>query len=184
MKQADIARVLNVSQSVVSRLLKKHGETGSVKDRKRSGRPKATTPRQDRLLFRMSRQNRFYSSETLRTHLHDNHGIRVSRQLVNSRLLQARLRSRRPAKRLRLTQRHTRERLDLARQRQAWRLRNWRTVLWTDETRFCLYHTDGRARVRRLPGERYIYPCVQGTVAGGGGSVMVWGAFSYDHCCS
>ena len=59
MKQADIARVLNVSQSVVSRLLKKHRETGSVKDRKRSGRPKATTPRQDRLLFRMSRQNRF-----------------------------------------------------------------------------------------------------------------------------
>ena len=87
MKQADIARVLNVSQSVVSRLLKKHRETGSVKDRKRSGRPKATTPRQDRLLFRMSRQNRFYSSETLRTHLRDNHRIRVSRQAVNSRLL-------------------------------------------------------------------------------------------------
>ena len=40
-----------------------------------------------------------------------------------------------------------------------------------------MYHTDGRARVRRLPGERYIEPCVQGTVAGGGGSVMVWGAF-------
>ena len=122
MKQADIARVLNVSQSVVSRLLKKHRETGSVKERKRSGRPRATTPRQDRLLFRMSRQNRFYSSETLRTHLRDSHRIRVSRQLVHSRLLQARLRSRRPTKRPRLTQRHKRERLDWARQRQAWRL--------------------------------------------------------------
>ena len=170
-----------MSQSVVSRLLKKRRETGSVKDRKRSRRPKATTPRQDRLLFRMSRQNRFYSSETLGTYLRDNHRIRVSRQLVNSPLLQARLRSRRPAKRHRLTKRHKRERLVWARQRQAWRLRNWRTVLWTEENGFCLYHTDGWARVRPLPGTRYIDPCVQGTVAGGRGSVMVWGAFSYDH---
>ena len=181
MKQADIARVLNVSQSVVSRFLKKHWEAGSVKDRKRSGRPKPTTPRQDRLLYRMSRQNRFYLSETLRTHLRDNHRIRVSRQLVNSRLLQARLGSRRPAKRPRLTLHHKRKRLDWARQRQAWRLRNWRTVLWTDESRFCLYHMDSRARIRRLPGERYIDPCVQGTVASRCGSAMACGAFSYDH---
>ena len=137
-----------MSQSVVSRLLKKHRETGSVKDRKCSGRPKATTPRQVSLLFRMSRQNRFYSWETLRTHLCDNHRIRVSRQLVNSRLLQARLRSRRPAKRPRLTLRHKGERLDWARQRQAWHLRNWRTVLWTDESRFCLYlKKDKRAKI-------------------------------------
>lgn len=181
MKQVDIARALTVSQSVVSRLLKKHRETGSVKDRKRSGRPKATTQREDRLLFRLSRRNRFASCETLRNQLRDTHRIRVSRSLVNSRLLKARLRARRPAKRPRLTVRHKGERLDWARQRQAWRLRNWRKVLWTDESRFCLYHTDGRARVRRLPGERYIDPCVQTTVAGGGGSVMVWGAFSYDH---
>ena len=75
---------------------------------------------------------------------------------------------------------HKGERLDWARRGQAWRLHNWRKILWTDESRFCLYHTDGRARVRRLPDKRYIDPCVQGTVAGGGGSVMVWGAFSYD----
>ena len=35
MNQVDIARALNVSQSVVSRLLKKHREAGSVKERKR-----------------------------------------------------------------------------------------------------------------------------------------------------
>ena len=35
MKHVDIARALNVSQTVVSRLLKKHRETDSVKERKR-----------------------------------------------------------------------------------------------------------------------------------------------------
>ena len=36
MKQDDIARVLNVSQSVVSRPLKEHRESGSITERKRS----------------------------------------------------------------------------------------------------------------------------------------------------
>ena len=36
MKQDDIARVLNVSQSLVSRPLKEHKESGSIRKRKRS----------------------------------------------------------------------------------------------------------------------------------------------------
>ena len=36
MKQDDIARVLNVPQSVVSRPLKEHRESGSIRKRKRS----------------------------------------------------------------------------------------------------------------------------------------------------
>ena len=36
MKQDDIARVLNVSQGVVSRSLKEHRESGSIRKRKRS----------------------------------------------------------------------------------------------------------------------------------------------------
>ena len=36
MKQDDIARVLNVSQSVVSRPLKEHRESDSIRKRKRS----------------------------------------------------------------------------------------------------------------------------------------------------
>ena len=36
MKQDDISRVLNVSQSVISRPLKEHRESGSIRKRKRS----------------------------------------------------------------------------------------------------------------------------------------------------
>ena len=36
MKQDDIARVLNVSQRIVSRPLKEHRESGSIRKRKRS----------------------------------------------------------------------------------------------------------------------------------------------------
>ena len=48
------------------------------------------------------------------------------------------------------------------------RLRYWQKVLWSDESRICLYYTDDRVHVQRLPGESLIWPCVQETVAGGG----------------
>lgn len=181
MNQKDIANSMNVSQSVVSRLLKKQRETGNVGDRPRSGRPKLTTPREDRLLLRISRRNRFASSESVRSMFRDSTGVRLSRSAVNKRLIRAGLYARRPAKRPRLLPRHKAERLNFAIIRRGWRIRTWRRILWTDESRFCLYHNDGRRRVRRLRGERYNADCVQETVAGGGGSVMVWGGFTYDH---
>ena len=45
-----IAKKLKVSYCAVHEILKKVKETGSVRDRERSGRPRFTTPRQDRLL--------------------------------------------------------------------------------------------------------------------------------------
>jgi transposase len=52
-------------------------------------------------------------------------------------------------------------------------------VVFSDESCFCLFHNDGRTRVWRMVGERYLADCLQPTVKHGGGSVMVWGCFSW-----
>jgi DDE superfamily endonuclease len=52
-------------------------------------------------------------------------------------------------------------------------------VVFSDESRFCLFHSDGRAKVWRRVGERYHPDCMTPTVKFGGGSVMVWGCFSW-----
>jgi hypothetical protein len=52
------------------------------------------------------------------------------------------------------------------------------TILFTDESRFCLYSDDRRVRVYRRPGERYAQCNIVGTVSHGGGFVMVWGGIS------
>jgi hypothetical protein len=59
-----------------------------------------------------------------------------------------------------------------------WTPEQWSNVLFTDESRFCLDHNDGRIRVWRRPGERYIDSTVQEIVAFGGGSIMVWGGIT------
>jgi transposase len=46
--QTHVSRVLNVSQSNLSRLWDRYQQQGSTHDRPRSGRPRVTTPAQDR----------------------------------------------------------------------------------------------------------------------------------------
>ena len=53
-------------------------------------------------------------------------------------------------------------------------------MVFSDESRFCLFHNDGRAGVWRGVGERYNVDCLKPTVQGGGGSVMVWGCISWE----
>ncbi|GFW31396.1 transposable element Tc1 transposase [Trichonephila clavipes] len=41
----------------------------------------------------------------------------------------------------------------------SWRA-DWQQVVFSDESRFNLWHHDGRIRVRRYAGERYIPECI------------------------
>jgi hypothetical protein len=58
---------------------------------------------------------------------------------------------------------------------------SWQEVLFSDESRFILSHVDGRIRVWRRTGERYVACCMQEVGRWGGGSVMVWARVSYRY---
>ncbi|CAB4487326.1 unnamed protein product [Rhizophagus irregularis] len=55
----------------------------------------------------------------------------------------------------------------------------WKQVVWSDESRFALFESNGRVKVWRSPGEAYNKDCIQPTVKFGGGSVMFWGCFGW-----
>ena len=57
---------------------------------------------------------------------------------------------------------------------------DWHKIIWSDESKFNLFGSDGRIYVRRRVGEEYLPQCVQQMVKFGGGSVMVWGCISCD----
>ena len=70
--------------------------------------------------------------------------------------------------------RGTAARLQFARNHVRWTRQQWRTVTFSNESRFCLRHIDGRLRVWRRNGERHAEVNVQPRHAHNGGSVMVW----------
>ena len=57
---------------------------------------------------------------------------------------------------------------------------NWQLIWFSDESRFLLERRDGRQRVYRRRRERFAPNCVRQVDRYGGGSVMVWGAMSYN----
>ena len=56
-----------------------------------------------------------------------------------------------------------------------WTVEMWNRVVWSDESKFNIFHSDGRTYVRRRVSEEFAEGCVVGTVKHGGGSVMIWG---------
>ena len=97
MSARDVARHFQDHESTISRLLNRFQQTGNVADRSRSGRPRKTTPREDRFFFTTSSQrNRFLSSRKLGRLLRNATGTRVCDRTVRNRLHATRLKACRP----------------------------------------------------------------------------------------
>ena len=178
--QNAVSRYFGKSKSVISRLMARYRQTGGVKIRAGRGRPRKTSPRQDRCLRTMALRNRFISAPELRDNFRAVMGIRLSTSTVRNRLKSAGLKSRRPFRGMCLTVAHRRLRLQWAQQFSGRQLRHWRYTMFSDESRFCLRFTDGRQRVWRRRGERFDSAAVQEHDRYGGGSIMVWAGITYD----
>nr|KAG5690281.1 hypothetical protein BaRGS_035030 [Batillaria attramentaria] len=61
-----------------------------------------------------------------------------------------------------------------------WNNVRWQNVLFSDASRFCIGHADGRVRVWRRRGDRYADNCVVENNAWGGPSLMLWGAIGHN----
>ncbi len=85
----DVGTRLGISHKTVFRHVKKHREAGSIVDKPRSGRPKVTTEREDRILVRKSLGDRRLTLPELRAKMEDDHGVHVSSRTVRSRLFSA-----------------------------------------------------------------------------------------------
>lgn len=94
--QTVVARTMNVSQSVISRLWSRYRATHSVNDRRRSGRPRATTHAQDRFIRTLALRNRVITANQIRARLQADTGVRVSAQTIRNRLHRGHLHARRP----------------------------------------------------------------------------------------
>ena len=75
---------------------------------------------------------------------------------------------------------HVQDRLYFARTHVRWTIRDWTSVLFTDESRFCLDFTDKRQLVWRMSKEQFHYLNMAEHDHYGKGSVMVWTGISVN----
>ena len=113
--QRQVARSFGISQSTVSALVDSYQATGHVKDRPRSGRPRATSAATDGYIRRSALRQRDISTLEIQNDIARQGNRPVTAQLVRNRLRSSGIRSRRPARKPMLTDLHKQCRLQWAR---------------------------------------------------------------------
>ncbi|GFW16007.1 transposable element Tc1 transposase [Trichonephila clavipes] len=131
-----------------------------------------TSAREDRRLLRTAQTDRTAFSRQLAAQWSTAAGVSLCASSIRRRLLQRRLRARIPLCRIPLTQNHRRLRLHWANVHRSWRA-DWQQVVFSDKSRFNLWHHDGGTRVRLYAGERRIPECIIERHSGRTPGVMV-----------
>ena len=131
-------------------------------------------------LLHIAKRRRFESAKALNPDFRGASGVRICEQTVRNRLHAANIRALKPAARPPLTPEHRRLRLDFSQEHRNIPLARLSSILFTDESKFCVDLNDGRRRVWRQKSERFRDCCVLEHDRFGGLSVLVWDGISYD----
>lgn len=177
-QQKDIAKQFNCTQGAVSKILKKHRASKRYVDYPRTGRPRKTTPHLDRVITRTSKQDPKKNAVDISKEIAEDHGVKISAKTVGRRLDALGLHARAPVKKPYVSPKNRMRRIEFANKYQNWTTKDWSNVVWTDESKFNLFGSDGRRYIRRPNGKKFDPRYTNPTMKHGGGSVMVYGAFS------
>ncbi|GFU45718.1 transposable element Tcb2 transposase [Trichonephila clavipes] len=154
--QLEVSEELGISQSVISRLWQRFQDDGNVSRCYSTGRPRITTPNEDRYLaVTAKRNNRQSTASNLSRQLSSVTGTTVSRQTVYRRLGRIGLYTRRPVICVPLTATHCCLRLTWSKEHALWTPQQWSCVMFSDESRFSLQSDSRWTLIWRAPGTRY-----------------------------
>jgi len=169
-----ISRQLGIPERTVRKWIRRFMDAGNVDRLPGSGRNRKTTNRSDRQLVRWAKS--VWHRKSTASALLRMWDEPVSKQSVLRRLWQQGLHARRPLRRPLLSRLNREQRMTWAMNHNIWPDATWRRVVWSDESRFLLHPCDGRLRVWRQRGQRFLEGFSEDAIAYGGGSVHVWGA--------
>ncbi|GFT56974.1 transposable element Tc1 transposase [Trichonephila clavipes] len=141
----------------------------------RSGRPRGTTPADERYIVLQARRNRRQTAGEIARHTTQVTGRPISRFTVARRLHGGGLFARRPVRCVPLTPAHRRKRSLWCREHRNRRDNEWGRVLFTDERRFSLSNDSHRILIWRERGSRNHPSNIIERDRYGGRGVLVWG---------
>lgn len=174
----EIAKTVELSRASVQTVVKKFYTSGSVKSKQRSGRPKRLNNRDRRYILKKINSNPHISAPKLANKIENVSGKVVHPETVRKFLRSEGFHGRIPRKKPFISAQNIQKRLEFANTHLDKTFEFWKTVLFTDESKFNIFGCDGKGKVWRKTNEELKLKNLKATVKHGGGSVMVWGAMA------
>lgn len=170
-----IAAKLSTSKSTICRIKKRHAPAAPSA---RSGRPKLLDGRHVRQITREVTSGVVEAAVDIAKRLRENEGVCVSAETVRRCLEKCGFRSAHKVKKPFLSAKHMKARFEFAKSHKDWTDTDWKSVIWSDETKILRLGSDGRKWCWRQPHRDLNAAHVCPTVKHGGGSIMVWGCMT------
>ena len=183
LNNSEIARKLGCSCKKVINAINLFNDTGSLSNKKRKSRERKTTPREEAAIARIAKLNPFVGAPKIKEQIAQNLKLDLSVSTVKSHLRENKLFGRVARKKPLVSKLNLVSRLKFAKQHVHkvffLHLSFWQNVLWTDESKFNRFGSDGKQYVRRPQNQELSPRYTLKTVKHVGGNVIVWGSFSW-----
>ena len=169
----EVAIQKKVSKSVVQKISK-----GCERPKAKIGRPRKLSPTNiNHCVTQITRGVAKNATDLAKSLERDAH-IHVDRKTVARALLERGLSSKQKKEKPLLSKKNIKARLSFAKEHKDWTVADWRTVIFSDETKINRFNSDGRVWCWSRDDESIKPENVKQTVKHGGGNVKLWGCMT------
>lgn len=172
---SSIGKDYDLSPEGVRNISKRLDARGSAENLPRSGRKRKTQSRDDRKILKEVKNNSKITAKEIQEKLE----LTISETTIKRRIREKGLRGYVARSKPYISKINMQKRLTFAKEYVSNPLDFWKTVIWSDESKFELVSNRRKEYCWRKKGEAFKMQNLKPTVKHGGGSVMVWGCVSY-----
>lgn len=134
LSQLEISKKMKISRCAVQTTIRRYQNTSSLKSLHRSGRPRKSGCREDRILIREALKDRKKTSSELASSFSECVGAEISARTVRRRLVAAGLKGCKARKKPLLSVKNKSKRLFWAKSVNDWIFDDFAKIVWSDET--------------------------------------------------
>lgn len=163
---------LNLSKSTVNDIIKR---CNVACNNNQGGRPRLLSDGDARQIERLLHDKAIKTPKNAAKSIGKDVSSWTARRALKIIGLVASVKKKKPA----LSDRNVKRRLHFCKTHKNWTVDDWKRVIWSDETKVNRYQSDGKEYYWHRPHDRIQKHHVKETMKHGGGSIMVWGCFTW-----